>query len=209
MAGPLLVGGVRRQVVGLEVQVRAVHEHEPPRVLGIPPDSIDVDPEIRVEFLLALETPEEIVARIFARPGTMVRVDEREGEGTPGIQPEPELVHEFQHLRAGRIREDGIGDDIIKCLVHARQREPGSAFGVEEEASAIVGDPVRLGEGRDGASMASLAYVDAPVAFGIDVRVGVAEHVADVAAEVQHVLPTPVRLAELHGEVSELILFLR
>ena len=58
VAGSLLVSGVRWQVVALEVKVRAVHEYEPPRVFGIPPNSFDVDADIRVELLLELETPE-------------------------------------------------------------------------------------------------------------------------------------------------------
>jgi hypothetical protein len=38
------------------------------------------------------------VALTLAGTGTMVRIIERKGEGTSGIQPAPELVQEFQHI---------------------------------------------------------------------------------------------------------------
>src|SRR6202453_3888927 len=139
----------------------------------------------------------------------MVRIDEREGEGTSGLQSQPELVHELQHIRAWRIREDRIGDDVVEGLGHARQGESGNAFRVEEEASAIIGNPVRLGESPAATFDGLLAHVDAPVAFGIDVRVGITQDVADVAPEVQHVLVAPIRLAQLNGEVGELVMLLR
>jgi hypothetical protein len=98
---------------------------------------------------------------------------------------------------------------MIERLGQARQGEPGNASRVEEEASAIVGNPVRLRNSPAATFDGFLVHVDAPVALGIDVRAGIPQDVADVSPEVQDVFLALIRLAQLHGELPELSVHLR
>src|SRR5262249_45452307 len=70
-------------------------------------------------------------------------------------------------------------------------------------------NPVRLGKNPAATFDGLVAHVDAPVAFGIDIRVGISQNVADVAPEIQHNLLAPIRLAQLRREVGELPMLLR
>jgi len=69
---------------------------------------------------------------------------------------------------------------------------------IEKETIAIVKDPMRPRERRSAAIDRLLHHVDAPVPVLVDRRIRIAQHVADVAAEVEHVFPTPVAFAQLH-----------
>jgi hypothetical protein len=73
---------------------------------------------------------------------------------------------------------------------------------VEEERKPIVKDPVRARERFPALFDRFLVDVEAPVTFGIDRRIRIAQNVADISAKIENVFPAPVRIAELCREIS-------
>jgi hypothetical protein len=80
----------------------------------------------------------------------------------------------------------------------------GKAPRVEEEAVAIVPNPVGLRICASAGGECFLIDVETPVALNVDRRVRIPEHIADVAAEIKHVLTLPHRIAELLGKIRKL-----
>src|SRR6185369_3730309 len=104
---------------------------------------------------------------------------------------------EIEHVRARRVCEDGVRDDVVKLFLNRRQLQGFSSVRIEEERKAIVKDPVRTRELLFAFLDRLLNHVEAPVTLGIDRAIRIAQHVADVAAEVEHALTTPVLFTKL------------
>src|ERR1043165_2687772 len=198
----LLLGRVLAHVFVLDVEVLAVDENAPRRGVGARAQLPRlVGPDVAA---LALEAPVEVVPLVALRPVGVVVVDEGEGEDAAVGEERLERGDEVEHLRARRVREDRVGDDVVEALLDLRQLQPALAVRVEEETPAVEVEPVRGGiEGP--AALDRLAVdVDAPVALLVDRGGRIAQDVADVPAEVEDVLAAPVGLANLLRKIGEL-----
>jgi hypothetical protein len=115
-----------------------------------------------------------------------------------------ELLHELEHVALRRVGENGIRHDVIKRLRQRRQVELLATERIEEEAVAVVKDPVRQRKLRLAFFDRVSHHVETPVTLVIDRRTRIAQDVSYVSAEVEDVLAVPVSLTQLLREIGEL-----
>jgi hypothetical protein len=202
MKRPTPIPGQLRKPFGFHPDTGIVGQHEPRCAADGTRRQRHVDLEtIRVD---AIQTPPEIVARVFARPRVEERIDEAERQYTVVVQQRHEIREKRPHLTGNDVGKHRVRQDVVETPGDRRQRERPAAVGIERVVVPVVKHPERLRKIAAPARNRVARHVDAPIALLVDRALPGTQHIADVAAEVEDVLALPLGMPQLRVEVSEL-----